>query len=48
MGDTCHHYKGDTWNVMMSTTDWTGMVAGYVACDMDHSVINTWHFVIIF
>jgi hypothetical protein len=46
MGDTCHHCKGDMWHRMMSAADWEGTVVGYVAGDMDHSTINTWHFVI--
>jgi hypothetical protein len=31
MGDTCHHYKGDTWHWMTSAGDWVGTVVGYVA-----------------
>jgi hypothetical protein len=34
MGDTCHHYKGDTWHGMTSAGDWAGTVAGYME--------NTW------
>jgi hypothetical protein len=34
MGDTCHHYKDDTWHRMTSAVDWAGTMAGYVA--------NTW------
>jgi hypothetical protein len=46
MGDTCHHYKGDTWHRMMSTGDWTGMVVGNMEGDMDHTTFYTFQFLV--
>jgi hypothetical protein len=46
MSDTCHHCKGDMWHVMTSASDWAGIVAGYVASDVDHLTFDTWKFLV--